>query len=130
MLTWIIAAIALYYCGLFIPSILKLTQMGMVWGAGPQDVRPERTIMLGRAERAHENIKENLPAFLAVATLTLVLGVAPAALTGAAVWVIARAIYLPLYILGVPVLRTLVFGISLIGLIMMILALTAAPIPA
>lgn len=123
MLSWIIAAIALYYVGLFIPSGLKLSHEGLAWGAGPQDTPPTDTIALGRARRAHENLKENLPVFLVVAVLTMVQGTAPAAMTGASVWVIARVIYLPLYLFGVPWLRTLVFGVSLIGLLLMILTL-------
>ena len=123
MLSWIIAAIALYYVGLFIPSGLKLSHEGLAWGAGPQDTPSTDTIALGRARRAHENLKENLPVFLVVAVLTMVQGTAPAAVTGASVWVIARLIYLPLYLFGVPWLRTLVYGISLIGLLLMILTL-------
>lgn len=123
MLSWIIAAIALYYCGLFIPSGLKLRTDGVAWGAGPQDVGPTETIALGRARRAHENLKENLPAFLSVAVLAMVLGQSAQATLGAGVWVVARVVYVPLYLMGVPYLRSLVFGISLLGLILMILAL-------
>lgn len=94
----------------------------------PPDRPPTETLTLGRARRAHENLKENLPVFLVVATLTLVTGTAAAALTGAAIWVIARAIYLPVHVFGVPWLRTLVFGISLIGLVLMIGARTTAPL--
>lgn len=125
MLSWIIVAIALYYFGLFIPSGLKLQLRGLAWGVGPQDDQPADTLVLGRARRAHENIKENLPVFLVVATLTLVTGTSAAALTGAMIWVIARALYLPLYLFGVPWLRTLAFGISLIGLLLMIVALVS-----
>lgn len=125
MLSWIVAAIALYYIGLFIPSGLKVSIKGVAWGFGPQDDQPADTLYLGRARRAHENIKENLPVFLAVATLTIVTGTSDAALTGAMIWVIARALFLPLYLVGVPWLRTLAFGFSLIGLVVMSVALVS-----
>ena len=39
---------------------------------------------------------------------------------GALVWLVARAIYLPLYALGVPVVRSLAFTASLAGLVMIL----------
>ena len=37
---------------------------------------------------------------------------------GASLYFVARLIYLPLYAAGVPKLRTMVFGVSLVGLIL------------
>ena len=36
------------------------------------------------------------------------------------VWLGARIVYLPLYAAGVPVVRTIVFGISMVGLLMLL----------
>ncbi len=41
------------------------------------------------------------------------------AATGAWLWLAARIVYIPLYVLGVPYLRSLAFGVSAVGLVMM-----------
>ncbi len=43
--------------------------------------------------------------------------------TGAQVWFWARVVYVPIYAAGIPYLRTLVWTISAIGLILMLIAL-------
>jgi uncharacterized MAPEG superfamily protein len=45
------------------------------------------------------------------------------AVTGAWIFLIARVLYVPLYLSGVPALRTLVWVVSWVGLIMMLLPL-------
>lgn len=86
-------------------------------------VRPH-TVVGGRALRALANMQEALPVFLALALLNLI--VAPAAslaITGAWIFLIARLVYVPLYLGGVAYLRTLVWVVSWVGLVMMILPL-------
>jgi uncharacterized MAPEG superfamily protein len=39
---------------------------------------------------------------------------------GAVVWIVARIVYLPLYLSGIIVVRTLCWSISIIGLLMML----------
>lgn len=126
MLSWIIAAIILYYIGAFTPSLLTVGREGFAYGIGPRDVTPTDTVLIGRAKRAHANFQENFPPFLAVALLTLLLSdsePAPMAVTGAAIWVLARVVYIPLYLAGVPWIRSLVFFTGFAGLVMMILSL-------
>jgi uncharacterized MAPEG superfamily protein len=38
---------------------------------------------------------------------------------GAWIWLAARIVYLPLYLFGVPRLRSLAFGVSALGLVLM-----------
>jgi len=47
-------------------------------------------------------------------------GTAGLAVTGATIFLIARIVYVGLYMAGVPVIRTLVWGASWVGLAMMI----------
>jgi uncharacterized MAPEG superfamily protein len=44
---------------------------------------------------------------------------------GGWIWLGARVVYLPLYAVGVPVIRTLVYSISLVGLVMVLWPLLA-----
>ena len=45
------------------------------------------------------------------------------ALTGGWVFFIARVVYVPLYLAGIPVLRTLAWGAGWVGLVMMLIPL-------
>jgi uncharacterized MAPEG superfamily protein len=98
---------------------------GLAWNAGPRDGEPPSLGKYpGRAQRALENFKETYPAFIALA-----LGLAVTARTGgngalgAELWFGARILYLPLYLLGVPWLRTVAYGVALAGLVLMFLRL-------
>ena len=44
---------------------------------------------------------------------------------GAVLWLVARIVYLPLYAFGIPVMRSLVWGASLVGLAAMLVQLLA-----
>ena len=82
---------------------------------------PETSIMAGRANRAAMNLQESLPAFLALALLSMHLSVD---LTGLAFWwLILRVAHLITYIAGIALLRTLSWLGSLVTLVMMALAL-------
>ena len=82
---------------------------------------PETSIMAGRANRAAANLQESLPAFLALALLSMHLSVD---LTGLAFWwLILRVAHLITYIAGIALLRTLSWLGSLVTLVMMALAL-------
>jgi uncharacterized MAPEG superfamily protein len=75
-------------------------------------------LMLGRATRALANYGENLTPFVALA-LALIVTQRGGGL-GAAVWVLARIVYIPLYLFDVVYARTAVWAISIVGLVMML----------
>jgi uncharacterized MAPEG superfamily protein len=78
----------------------------------------------GRAVRALANMQEALPVFLALALMNMILGTAAAmALTGAWVFFVARLLYVPAYLAGIPVLRTLIWAGAWVGLAMMLIPL-------
>lgn len=94
---------------------------------GPRDDnRQSGNVMAGRLKRALENLLETYPAFVALALALAVTGKAGGiAATGAWVWLIARAVYVPLYAFGVPAVRTLIWCVSVVGLLMMLVRLMA-----
>src|SRR5688572_10045074 len=73
---------------------------------GPRDDPPPQSRMGGRAARALANMQEALPVFLTLALLNLFLGTGDLALTGATVFLVARVLYVPAYLAGIPGLRT------------------------
>ncbi len=87
------------------------------------------SLLLGRLTRALRNLHETLPFFLGVAIILALMDVStPATRWSAVIFAAARILYLPLYALGVPYLRGLVWTISFVALIVMVIAaLAAAP---
>jgi len=91
---------------------------------GPRDTPVVLTGMAGRLERAFANFRETFP-FFAAAVLVAYLGGRLGMLSahGAVLYVGARAVYIFLYAFGVPVVRSLVWLASLIGIGLILAAL-------
>ena len=88
---------------------------------GNRDHQRPHTVVGRRAIRALANMQEALPVFLALALLNLILVPgASAALMGAWIFLIARVLYMGIYLAGVPVLRTMCWVAGLVGLAMMV----------
>jgi uncharacterized MAPEG superfamily protein len=92
---------------------------------GPRDNPPPQTQAGGRAERALANMHEALPVFLGLALMNLILGTGDLALTGATIFLVARVLYIPAYLAGLTGVRTLVWVVSIVGLLMMLPPLLA-----
>jgi uncharacterized MAPEG superfamily protein len=96
---------------------------GVAWNAGPRDEAASAPLpaIVGRAQRALDNFKETWPAYIALAlALAVTNRTGGMGALGAWIWFAARIVYIPLYLLGVPGLRTLVWAVSLVGLILML----------
>lgn len=93
------------------------------WLAGPRDEAKPVGVVAARLDRALKNFLETFPLF-AVALLACVVAGKLGQLTlyGAGLYVIGRALYVPLYASGVALLRTLVWTVSIVGLVMVIVA--------
>ena len=101
---------------------LKTKQYGRKWNVGARDESlPPLDPVAGRLARAQANFQETFPIAI-VALLGVVIAGRTSALTalGGWIWLGARTIYLPLYAFGVPVVRTVVFTISIAGLVMVL----------
>ena len=107
---------------IFVAVRFKTRQYGTKWNVGPRDEEmPPPDPIAGRLARAQANFFETFP--LAAAAI-LIVHVARLedrwTALGAVAWLGARLVYLPLYALGVPVLRTIAFTVSVIGLALVI----------
>ena len=81
----------------------------------------EEAPIVGRTRRAGSNILETLPAFLALAILSIMLEVENYNL--AMFWIGSRVIYYFSYMFGVLYLRTIIWFVSIVCLAMMGIAL-------
>lgn len=122
ILTW---SIVLGLVHILVAASLSTAQRGLLWNAGPRDGVPAPlTGLAGRVDRASHNFLETF-VFFAAAVLVLAFlqkGDGHTAL-GAQIWFWARVAYLPAYAIGVPFLRTAVWAVALVGLIMVVSAL-------
>jgi len=116
MTFWILAALALYFVQTLLPVTFRYRGNPASFTA--RDTMPEATVLVARAERALVNVGEAMILFLPLALLTLE---AEGAILGAVIFVIARIAHVILYLAGVPYLRTVVWLVSLAGLMMMAL---------
>lgn len=114
MTFWILAALALYFVQTLLPPTFRFR--GDLELVGARDNLPEPSIIGRRAERALVNVGEAMILFLPLAIMSMD---NPAAVTGAMVFVLSRVVYVPLYLLGVPYLRSCAWLGGLIGMGMM-----------
>ena len=103
-----------------IPALLNLGSLQYLI-SNRDDAAPEDSVKLGRVRRAAANLQESLPAFLALAILSIVLEVDNYNL--ALYWLGFRVGYLLSYVFGIIYVRTLFWIGSIICLIMMAAAL-------
>ena len=99
-------------------------QRGADWGVGPRDEHRPVTGVAGRLQRALANFLETFPLFAAAVLAADVAGKLGAlTLWGSILYVAGRLVFVPLYAAGVPVVRTLSWLVSMVGLIMVTVAL-------
>ena len=109
----------------FVAAGFATAQRGLKWNASNRDGETKPlTGAAARAVRANANFLETFP-FFAAAVLGVVLAAKANARTtlGCEVYLGARLAYLPIYLLGIPYLRTLVYGVSIWGLLQVLEAL-------
>lgn len=123
-LTYLSLTLILALVQIFLPAGARTAEFGLKWNAGPRDKTPSSEKPLtGRLERAQSNLYETLPLFIG-AVLIAHLALANGALTvwGSALYFWGRVVFIPLYALGIPFIRSLVWVVSLVGLIMVLAA--------
>lgn len=100
---------------------LATAEMGLGWNAGPRDEeRAPKGKLAGRAARASKNLQETYPAFVGLVLAVAMTGDPSGwGLTAAWAWLACRILYVPLYLAGVPYIRSLVWLGSLAALLVM-----------
>jgi uncharacterized MAPEG superfamily protein len=123
-LTYLVWATALTMVQLLVVIIGASFTIPLPVLAGNRETPVEGKGWLGRAQRAHRNILESLALFAILVLVAHVSGKANAATaTGAAIYFWARVAYAAIYMAGVTWVRSLVFAISMVGLVVILLQL-------
>jgi len=99
-------------------------QVGYRWTATAREARPSLTGVAGRLERALRNFLETFPLFAAAILLVQVTGRnGRLSAIGAELYLAARVIYVPVYVAAVPLVRSLVWNVATVGIILVLLSL-------
>ncbi|HSC46631.1 MAG TPA: MAPEG family protein [Gammaproteobacteria bacterium] len=106
-------------------ATLAIKARGLGWAFSPRDVPMEPLKGLaGRVDRAFYNFMETFPLFASVVLVAQFMGVhGPLTVWGAGLYLWARVIYVPIYMSGVHVLRTLTWFVSIAGIVLFLVAL-------
>lgn len=116
LLVW---SVVLTFVQMLIAVVGAFMQVGLPALAGNREGLPEIRGWAGRATRAHRNMLENLILFAALVIVAVLANKTNSTtLLGAQIFFWARLVYALIYLAGIPWVRTAVWTVSVIGLIM------------
>ena len=105
---------------IFIPVTIDLLitkKLNFLYLFSSRDNSIKGSLFFDRSQRALKNLFETLPIFITLAILSIIKNVDISFL--ATLWLATRIIYIPIYIFGVDYVRTILWAVSLVCLIMM-----------
>ena len=119
MLCW---SVVLGLVQLVVATALAAKDQGLPYNLSPRDLPPPPvSIMTARFQRAFGNFRETFVYFaVAVLVVTTMVKNNPASALGAQLYFWSRVAYVPVYAAGIPVLRTLIWAASIVGLVMVL----------
>ena len=122
MLIW---SVVLGLLQIAIAATCSVGQRGLTWATGARDeVKPPLSGIGGRFDRARANFVETFPLFLAVILAAHLLQRHDGTtVLGAQLYFWARLAYVPVYVAGIPYLRTLIWAVSIVGIVLVLAAL-------
>lgn len=121
-LMWLVWAVALTVVQMLVAVTGAFLQVGLPMLVGNRDNMPALAGWAGRADRAHHNMLENLVLFAALVLTASLSGKSnDTVVLGAQIFFWARLVYAGVYLIGIPWLRTGVWLVSMIGLVLIFL---------
>lgn len=110
---------------LLLATCFAIRDRGVAWAFSPRDLSMEPLKGLaGRVDRAFYNFLETFPLFATLVLVANAMGVHNSlTLWGAGLYFWARVAYLPIYMAGIHVLRTLTWFVSIAGIVLFLVAL-------
>jgi uncharacterized MAPEG superfamily protein len=116
---FLLFSVLLAFVQVLIAASAATLQVGLSTLAGNREGLSPPTGFAGRARRAHLNMIENMVLFVPLVLIAVVAGKANAMTAmGAEIFFWGRLLYAVIYLIGVPWLRTVAWGVSVIGMIM------------
>ena len=110
-------------------AMLSTRDLGVTHNLSPRDAPAQPvSVLTGRMQRAFANFQETF-VFFAVAVFLVTIMARENALSawGAQLYFWARLAYVPAYAAGIPGLRSAIWTVSLLGLLLVLLSVTISP---
>jgi uncharacterized MAPEG superfamily protein len=118
-------SVVLGFVHIIVSAIATTHQCGLKWNLSARDApMPPPQVVAGRLQRALHNFLETFPLFAAsvlIADATNRHGWL--AIWGSQLYFYARVLYLPIYAAGLPVIRTVVWSVATLGIVLVLLDL-------
>jgi uncharacterized MAPEG superfamily protein len=123
-LKYLLYSVILTFVQVLVAALAADRQLGLKALGGNRDRLPEITGFAGRARRAHINMIENMVLFSALVLIAAVSGKANAMTAlGALIFFWGRVAHAIIYWIGIPMLRTLAWLASVVGMAMIAIQL-------
>ena len=122
----LVATLGLAMVQLGTASVMSLRQLGSAWILSPRDEPREAQGLTGRVVRAHRNLLEIFPQFVAALFLVHAAGAnAGLSVDGAWMFFLARVLYVPAYVFGPTGLRPICWMLCQFGIVVIVADLFA-----
>jgi uncharacterized MAPEG superfamily protein len=122
-LIYLLWAVILLVAHVIVQASFSDLSKGLGWALGSRDTDRDQSLTANRIRRALLNYLETLPAFFGlVVFIALTDNSSSLSTLGAALWFWARVIYVPAYATAIPFVRSTAWVVSMIGLLIMIIA--------
>jgi len=121
-LLMLVYSAVLFLVVIVVQAGLAISQNGLMAQAGSRDNLPEPTVLRKRLQRLSANIQENLVMFAIVVLVANAAGVSnDTTALGATIFFYARVAHAIVYAFGWPMIRPLLYFVSLYGLVVILL---------
>ena len=118
-------SVLLGFAHILIAGHARTNELGAKWNVGARDgVQPTLSDKTNRLFRAQANYFETFPLFAVAILMAATIQVYSVySHWGAVLYLAARVVYFPLYAFGIPFIRTGVWLISILGILLVLLPL-------
>ena len=127
-INYLLSAVALYLLMIVFQAVAATVSGKVTLGdlLGPRDKLPANGVsqLHARARRAQANFTEGMVMFIPLVMITVYSAqTTPMSALGAALFFYGRLAFAPLYWFGVPVLRTVAWAVSIVGILLLLVGL-------
>lgn len=124
-LTLLVCAVGLAIIQIVVAVLLAIPQVGLPMLLGNREDMPTLEGAADRAQRAYRNMLESLVLFAALVLAATAAGRANGTVVlGCQLFVWGRLAYAIIYVIGIPLLRTLSWAVALVGMLLILFQLT------
>ncbi|MEO7068558.1 MAG: MAPEG family protein [Rhodanobacter sp.] len=124
-LTILLWSVVLGLAQIALVAVYSIGRRGLTWAISARDeTKPVLIGVGGRLDRARANFLETFPFFVAAVLAAHLLQHHDAmTVVGTQLYFWARVLYVPAYASGIPYLRSLIWGVSIAGIVLLLVAL-------